>query len=304
MITDVLNELKIDYRIVGKEAVAACPFHAPDRHPSWSVNVWTGLHNCFSCGARGNLASLVSHVNRISYTDAVIWVNTNLGWAKSHKWLEDRHAITNYAPDRLKISESDMALFTDPPADQLMSKRINEDSARRFGVKWNPEHESWIFPIREPFTNDLWGWQEKNERIFRNYPSGTKKSKTLFGLSAFEHDSTAILVESPVDAVRFDACGYRGGLSSWGVQVSDRQLALIQQLTESVILAFDNDSVGVSTAVRVCAENAGFVNRLRVFNYSDSAAKDPGEMNDDEVEYGVENAVPAMTYRRMNESKT
>lgn len=297
MITDVLNELNIDYRIVGKEAVAACPFHSPDRHPSWSVNVRTGLHNCFSCGARGNLASLVSHVNRLTYTDAVIWVNSKVGWAKANKWRED-YEVKNFAPDYLKISEADLALFTDPPDVQLLSKRINKDSARRFGVKWNPDRSSWIFPIREPYTNDLWGWQEKNERIFRNYPSGTRKSKTLFGLSAFKHGSTAILVESPVDAVRFDACGYRGGLSSWGVQVSDYQLTLIQQLTESVVLALDNDSVGVSAAARICAENASFVNRLRVFNYGDSKGKDPGELTDDEVIFGIENAVPAMKYRR------
>jgi DNA primase len=295
VITDVLNELGIEYRIVGKEAIAACPFHSPDRHPSWSVNVRTGLHNCFACGARGNLASLVSHTNRITYTEAVIWVNTKVGWAKAGKWRED-YEVKSFAPDYLKISEADLALFTDPPDKQLMSKRITLSSAKRFGVRWNPLKNSWIFPIREPYTNELWGWQEKNERIFRNYPGGTRKSKTLFGLSAFEHDSPVVLVESPVDAVRFDATGIRGGLSSWGVQVSDFQLTLVQQRTERVVLALDNDSAGVSETIRLCSDAKGFVRQLRVFNYGESVGKDPGELDDDSIRWGIENAIPSIRY--------
>lgn len=303
MITDVLDELRIEYKLTGKEAVAACPFHSPDRHPSWSVNVRTGLHNCFSCGARGNLASLVSHVRRISYPDAVIWVNSKVGWAKAQKWRED-YDEHNFSPAYLKVSETDMALFTDPPEEQLLLKRITLDSAKRFGVRWNPARESWVFPMREPYTNDLWGYQEKNERIFRNYPHGVRKSQTLFGLSAFEHGSTVIIVESPVDAVRLDACGYRSGLSSWGVQISDCQLAIVQQLTESVVLALDNDQPGISETARICSGYAGFVSRLRVFNYGDSLAKDPGEASDEEVRYGIENAIPSISYRRVHESKT
>lgn len=297
MITDVLDELKIEYRITGQEAVAACPFHSPDKHPSWSVNIRTGLHNCFSCGARGNLASLVSHVNRLSYPEAVIWVNGKVGWSKAQRWREDYEAHS-FSPPYFRVSEADMALFTDPPEDQLTVKKINADSARRFGVRWNPAHESWVFPLRAPFTNELWGWQEKNERIFRNYPHGVRKSQTFFGLPAFEHGSTVVLVESPVDAVRLDVAGYGGGLSSWGVQVSDCQLAIVQQLTESVILALDNDKPGISETARICKEHAGFVKRIRVFNYSQVKVKDPGEMSGEEIEWAMANAIPAMKWMR------
>lgn len=287
-ITQLLTELGIDYKISGKEAIAPCPFHTPDKHPSWSCNTRNGLYNCFACGAAGNLANLVSHIINLSYPEAVIWVNSRIGWAKADKWRkENEHK--NYSPPYLKISEADLAVFTDPPLNALESRDLTLDSCRYYGVKWNTDRESWILPIREPYTNDLWGWQEKNARLFRNYPSGTRKSKTLFGLDAFTDDSTAILVESPLDVVRLHVAGIRGGLSSWGVQVSDFQLSLIHERTEHLVLALDNDKPGISETARICREFK-HCSRIDVFSYPDSIIKDPGEMNEVDIMLGMANA--------------
>lgn len=294
-ITLLLTELKIEYKIIGEEATAACPFHSPDRHPSWSVNTRNGLHHCFSCGASGNLAHLVSHIKEISYPEAVIWVNSRVGWARADKWRED-YENKNFAPQEFKISEVDLALFTDPPNDALKSRAITLESSSKFGVKWNPQNHSWIFPIRDPYTKALWGWQEKNERIFRNYPGGIKKSRTLFGLDAFDDGSTAVLIESPVDAVRFDVAGIRGGLSSFGVQVSDFQLSLIHERSEHLVLALDNDRDGIRETTRIAKEFRSI--NVSVFSYGNLTVKDPGEMTDLELAYGFANAIPALKWIR------
>jgi hypothetical protein len=298
-LTGVLRELGIDFYLIQDEAMASCPSHSPDRKQrtiSWSVNIRTGVHYCFSCGFRGNLASLAQRVLKISYPQAVIWVNERAGWARSHKWRED-FGNNNYAPPELKISEADLALFTDPPQSALESRRINPEYALKFGVRWREEERSWIFPVRDPYTSVLWGWQEKSDvtRIFRNYPAGVRRSKTLFGAGVAAYGSTAILVESPVDAVRASLTGLGSGLASFGAAVSDTQLSLIRELCGRVIVALDNDPAGIRGTAAIAGRNLGIP--VRVFNYGTSGAKDIGDLGDDEIKQGIDNSISAIYYR-------
>lgn len=292
-VESILRELGLDYKITGDEAIAPCPAHK-DKHPSWSINTKSLVHHCFSCGFSGNLASLVSHVLNLSYPQAVIWCNSKVGWARAEQWLEDYDSVA-FSPQYLKLGEADLALFTAPPDEAMKSKDINAESVKDYGVLWNPKKEEWIFPIRDPFTSQLWGWQSKNARTFRHYPVGCPRSKTLFGLDTFEYGSPVILVESPIDCLRISTAGRRGGLSSLGVRVSDFQFSLIQRCTESLILALDNDSPGVEETARICTEFNG-VRNVRIFNYELVNAKDPGEMTDGEIRYGIEHAAPKLKW--------
>jgi CHC2 zinc finger/Toprim-like len=291
----VIKELGIKYSLSGDEAVACCPSHS-DRHPSWSVNLRSGIHYCFTCGFSGNLAYLVCFIRKISYAEAVIWVNQTVGAARNTRWRED-YQNKNYGPAQYRLSETDLAMFTDPPQDALESKFLDLSSAQLFDVRWNPGESAWIFPIRDPFSRELWGYQVKNDRYFRSYPAGTRKSRTLFGISAFEHGSTAVLVESPVDAVRLASAGIRGGLSGFGVQISDYQFSLVQRVAEYTILALDNDSAGIQATARICSDTDRLPG-LRVFSYGDSVVKDPGEMTDEEIRSGIENSTGRLRWLR------
>lgn len=294
-IEELLRELGIDYKIQGKEAGAPCPFHSPDRHPSWSINTRNGLYHCFSCGASGNIAHLAAHIRGLAYHEALILVNSRIGWVKAGAWKEEIDH-KNYAPPSFKVSEADLSVFPYPSEDKLKQKRITLDSAKRYGVRWNTERESWVFPVRDPYTNELWGWQSKNEREFRNYPSGVPKSRTLFGLDALGDERTVILVESPVDAVRLDAAGFRGGVSSFGVSVSDFQLSLVHERAERLVLALDNDSAGISETARIAAAFHSI--DVSVFNYLDAEGKDPGELSDPRILLGIIHEQSALTWLR------
>jgi DNA primase len=296
-IESVLRELGIDYKLSGDEAIARCPSHS-DRHPSWSCNTSTGIHHCFSCGFSGNLASLAAKLLNLSYAEAVIWCNERVGWSKVHQWREDYEGA-NFSPSYMHISEVDTALFTKVPQEQLTLKGITEEAAEKFGILWNPKDKTWIFPVRDPFTNELWGWQSKNSKRFRHYPAGIQRSKTLFGMGAFSDGGRAILVESPIDCAYLYAAGISGGLSSFGVRVSNYQFSLVQRVSESLVLALDNDNAGVAETARICNE-LGKVRSLRVFNYGSVKAKDVGEMSYEEVRQGIDNAIPAMRWARVH----
>lgn len=289
----LLSELGLKYRIIDEEAFASCPFHYPDRHPSWSVNVKSGIYYCFSCGAKGNLAHLVSFYKNIPYAEAVIYVNQKIGWARADQWREDYENV-HLSPMSSRMPETDLALFTDPPAHALETKNISLSSAQKYEVRWNTKHQSWIFPFRDPYSSELWGWQEKNERIFRNFPAGTRKSRTLFGLSALSDESTVTLLESPVDAVVLATAGISGGVSSFGIPGGNYQLTLVFERAEHLRLALDSDTPGTDACARIIKEWKD--NRISVFNYGNSEAKDIGEMTQDEIRWGIDNELPALIW--------
>jgi hypothetical protein len=301
-ISALLTELGLRYKIIDDEAFAPCPFHSPDHHPSWSVNLRSGVYYCFSCGAKGNLGHLVSHLTGRSYTASVVYVNQKIGWAKAGKWRED-YGKVSVSPMSVKISETDMALFTDPPQEALDQKKITLCSSRKYEVRWNSAHQSWIFPLRDPYSTELWGWQEKSERIFRNYPAGTRKSRTIFGLSNASDESTVTLLESPVDAVVLDAAGITGGVSAFGIPTGGYQLSLILERTEHLRLSLDSDNPGADACARVIKDWIGKFNRISVFNYGNSTAKDIGEMDYEQIRWGVDNELPALTWLTEYEKK-
>lgn len=71
----------------GAERWARCPAHAPDKSPSWSVNVHTGQHHCFSCGWGGGAAALVIRAldaDRLAWTDA-----DAMAWLDAHGFFEE-----------------------------------------------------------------------------------------------------------------------------------------------------------------------------------------------------------------------
>lgn len=286
-----LDALGIDYTVRGDEAVALCPFHE-DRRPSWSCNIQTGQHNCFSCGEGGSFVRLVTHMRNLKYREAAEWCG---GFLRSREEIQaDQHERVVRAPRA--YGEADLVFFTPPPRKALRSRSLTAEACQAYGVLWDPEKDGWILPIRDPFTGKLWGWQEKSDRHFRNRPKEVQKSKTLFGYQLLPEGGTAILVESPLDAVRILAAGISGAVASFGAELSAVQLELIRDQCSRVIVALDDDKAGD----RMCAklkDQAFMLTRMKFFDYADSGAKDPGDMTDKQIRYGVEHAIHSWLVR-------
>ena len=172
----------------------------------------------------------------------------------------------------------------------LKKEESNQDQPSLFGIRYKPETSSWILPIRDPYSSELWGWQDKSatRRLFRFYPSGTAKSRTLFGISTFADGSTLVITESGLDSVRVNDFGAGSGVACFGLPVSNTQLSLIQSITESVVLAFDNDTPGIRETERICREFKG-CNSVWVYNYGSANVKDPGEQTDEQVRWSFDN---------------
>lgn len=283
-----LERLGIEGRESGDELVARCPKHLErtgrvDAHPSWSINVDTGLFLCFSCGYRGSLFSLVMDIEGIADPEAAksFVVKGNLKTSLSR-------IPGPYHPGRPRsnVPESRLGAYTSPPPWALRSRHVTAAACLTYGVLWSTFDESWILPIRD-YDGLLLGWQEKSQvgRLFRNYPTGVRKSTTLFGYDKFS-GGQMVVVESPLDAVRLHAEGITGAVATYGAIVSKAQIQLMSAADE-VVMALDADEAGRKASRELLTSTRGVLKAVRFFSYGGSAVKDPGDMTPDQIASGI-----------------
>ncbi|MEW1922287.1 toprim domain-containing protein [Streptomyces sp. NPDC088360] len=273
---EVLRELS---KPDSTEYLARCPAHLAltgkqDRRPSFSVNGTTGLFHCFSCGYAGPFIQLVEDGLGYHRIEAFQWIARHGVYRTA-----EEEPPAGRPEETLRINEASLALFTPPPPRACARRSLTPEACRAFGVLWNPEKHRWILPIRHPETGELWGWQEKGKRFFRNYPAGIHKGATLFGDLTWRGE-TALLLESPLDAVRAHALGIPGAFASFGAHASEAQIRLLKARCKQLVLGLDNDTAGRTSRDRIHTRwrPRGLV--MRFLDYSHTTAKDLGDMSD------------------------
>jgi len=283
-----LDELGIAHTVRGDEVVMLCPYH-DDRHAgSFSVRLDTGQNYCFSCDTGGGFDRIVRAVLKCDPFTAGRWCRDRAYDTDSPFEHEELEYSSGKIDTSEQVNEASLVLYTAPPQDALESRQIDAETAAAFGLLW--DQGTWIIPVRDPDSGTLWGWQAKRDKFFRNYPPGVPKSLTLFGLGCFRDGDVAVLVESPLDTVRLASAGVPGALSSYGVGVSDEQLAIIRQRASGLVLALDNDMPGMKKTVDICRTEHRM--DIQVFNYgAQPDAKDPGDMTSEACRWGMDNAL-------------
>ena len=274
-------------RVNERELTGRCPVHVrtigrEDKSPSWSMNASSGLWICFSCGARGTLSALL---REMSGDDSI----------------SAQQFLINAGMQRLTASSDgveDVPVLVDRDAffqfERVSNKRchgrnLDPEIVYRFGVRWNQRNKSWAIPIISPL-GQLQGWQEKKPGWVRNFPVGVKKGQTLFGVERVR-STTIILVESPLDVVRFAGVFDKpNAVASFGATVSSEQIRLLTHVADRVVVAMDNDEAGAAASKYIYKAMDTPRRGVRWWNYNGCSAKDIGEMTDDEIERGLATA--------------
>lgn len=280
-LADFLMSIGVDVRRSGQEISGCCPVHLArtgkvDNSPSWSMNSETGLWLCYSCGARGTLTGLVRELTGRDDMEVLTMLMNN--------------SVENLGVTKVEYQAepniNDYLSFPPVPTKVLNSRNISVESATMYGIRWKPENNSWIIPIVSP-TNVLLGWQEKAPDFVRNHPRGIKMRDTLFGIERFK-STTAILVESPLDVVRF-ASSFEGMqcLASFGASITHEQLQLLYTVSDKVIIALDNDNAGIASAKKIFKDMPALKGGMYWLKYSHTEAKDIGDMTDNQIEEAI-----------------
>ena len=292
---------------VRDELLGICPMHfertgKQDHNPSWSINEESGVHHCFSCGYKGTLLTLVAETQefktewgRLDLDAAKSWlrVNIEINFELLSRELEELKNAYTVPTKVIEMSEARLAVFSEPPQWALDARGLTAEACSLYTVKWDASKEAWITPIRHADTGKLLGWQEKGQRTksFRNRPTGVVKSSTVFGLP--QRSDVTLVVESPLDVVRLASIGLRG-ISTFGASVSAEQYALFPQDTK-LILAFDNphiDKAGEMASRKAYAATRAQGVECWFFNYSGLGdVKDVGDMTEEQIQWGIDNAL-------------
>ena len=115
---------------------------------------------------------------------------------------------------------------------------------------------------------------------------------TLFGLSAIQRYDEAVLVESPLDAVRLYGLGIPA-VAALGAWVSADQIQLLSRNFGTVYMAMDNDKVGreaAGCATQALRRRGAAVSPWRYEGLVDEdghRAKDPGDVANDDMLWGA-----------------
>jgi DNA primase len=290
-----------------RELQGYCPMHLErvgreDHNPSWSMNSETGVHHCFSCGYKGTLLTLVAEVrelktswDRLDLDAAKEWLRANVevDFEQLSKQLEEMRESYVSLARPVEMSEARLAVFDEVPDWALQARGLSKEACWAHGVMWDRRQEAWITPIRSAETDKLLGWQEKGQsnRVFRNRPTGVKKSTTLFGLDVWL-GGTMVIVESPLDVVKLSSTKLSQGVSTFGASISAEQVALFRK-AEKLIFAFDNPSIDkagekASKDMFSLSKELGF--ECWFFNYGSTGVKDIGDMGYEQIEYGITKA--------------
>jgi DNA primase len=281
-VEEVLSYLGIDYEPSWSDEVAAyCPFHDDVRSPSFSVSSAAGLWYCHKCGIGGNLPQLVEAVTGVRFT-------------RARTWLEQVDYDAEAAAVREPVSERDyfawqLKRYAFPPEHALERRHISVEAAQHYGIRYRFEVGAWILPIWGPDDGSLLGWQTKRDGGTPQTSYGTPKSRSLFGIDVHERGSMAILVEDALDAARLRTAGFPGGVASFGAHVSRHQAELLAERAGVIVSALDNDPAGREGQAKLLDH----LSRLHAttttvaFNYGRSRAKDPGELDDAAIRWGI-----------------
>jgi hypothetical protein len=194
------------------------------------------------------------------------------------------------------VDWTDYARFAPVPDKMLELRNLDKTTAHRYGIRWDTHNNSWITPIVSSM-GALMGWQAKKQGWFRNHPEGVKRGTTLFGIERVEY-STGLLVESPLDVVRFHSVVPTGvsAVASFGASVTNDQINLLVDRFDHLILAMDNDETGQLATDRLRSLLPSFRRGLFFWRYPDTA-KDIGDLSDQEIKHGINNVtmVPPTT---------
>lgn len=228
----------IEGRFSNNEYIACCPLHV-EKHPSFSLNLQTGLWNCFSNCGGGNFVSLVQKVYDISLLEATKLVLDNIP--------EKLNLDLDVEDDELIILPEVKFPFTKNVfPGWIFNRGFTKDILSKWQCGFNQDTGSFVIPVYDENTR-LVGWmcRQPNGNLPKYINSiGLEKSKIVFGLYNIKKKGIICITEGALNTIWLDQHEY-SSVAILGSSLSKRQKELLSTapITE-LIICLDNDEAG------------------------------------------------------------
>jgi DNA primase len=297
-----LSEISIH----GNELTCVCPFH-DGNGPHLSVNINTGLFQCFSCRATGNLVSLVRKLERCSRHQALKYV---LEYSDD----VDLKSMADELKKKLKPKKErhfdyrSYLIEPEPAYDYLEHVRhINRNILYAARVGYDHEDQSVVFPI---FHRDFcvsFVKRRVDEKFYR-FTLGTKIKRHLYEVNYYSRSTyrDVVIVEGTVDCLKVQEAIVRAHLpmavvAVFGNVLGREQFQRLQERFTVLHLMFDNDDAGMigrNKATDMIRDLEAPV----TIKYVDLPVekKDPGKMSTEEIVYALTNSTNYLKQRMLS----
>jgi len=254
-IKDYLLEKFSNYTETSSEFIVDSLF-AEDSKKHMSINLETGLWQCFKSKERGNFIRLVSVLEDISYSEASVFLQKKLFDTPEKLFYDPSRKIeTQKTIGESQISK-EIKNFRRLSPQSVTSSSLPEKLAYRFAIARKIDPTKLYVATAGKYINRLIIPYEDSKGMYyfqarqltgdgMKYlnPSfkehGVKSSEILYPFK--ESDSYVLVTEGPIDALSLQNIGVNA-TSTQGSMFSYAQLEYLKGKT--IILAYDNDDAG------------------------------------------------------------
>lgn len=257
----VLQSCGIDIQLeIDSDYIIFCPFHSNFRTPAAEVSKSSGQLYCFGCQQSKTFPELVMHCTKRSFFEAVRLIDSKKVQANI---LSEINATINKSAEFVEfdlemIESLHNNLRDDVDArNYLINRGITVESMRKYKIGYSLKRLMVTIPIHAPDGMCVGFVGRSIEGKDFSNSHGLPKSKTLFNIHRTKISSQIFVVESSFDAMRIEQTG-RAAVATLGSTVSNKQMQLLKQYFNSIILLPDNDEAGRSMA-RKMQENLGSI---------------------------------------------
>lgn len=272
-IKEILSTLKLELsngklsniQYKGEEVSITCPFHkdGKESRPSCFIYVgedakipW-GTFHCFTCGEKGSLVKFIAGAFDRSEYYAKEWLKKNF----TEKILNNVELNIAEEIDLRKFGDVVMKEMSKEIDEYILStlqswhpymeqRHISKDIANKFEIKYSPEKECLVFPIRDKNGNLISSTTRSIKGKTFNIPKGTEKTIYLLNECLKENSNQVVVCEGQIDALVSWSYGFPA-IALFGAGTTENQ---IQELNKTniihYILMYDNDEAGRKGANR------------------------------------------------------
>ena len=249
----------------GDEVSITCPFHkeGKENKPSCFIYVgeddkipW-GTFHCFTCGEKGSLVKFIASAFDRSEYYAKEWLKRNF----TEKILNNVELNIAEEIDLRKFGDAVMKEMSKEINEYILStlqswhpymeqRHISKEIANKFEIKYSPEKECLVFPIRDKDGNVISATTRSIKGKTFNIPKGTEKTIYLLNECLKENSNQVVVCEGQIDALVSWSYGFPA-IALFGAGTTENQ---IQELNKTniihYILMYDNDEAGRKGANR------------------------------------------------------
>ncbi len=323
-----------------RECRFSCPFDHPfgDTRPSAYMNTETTAFVCFSCGQRGNAITFLAKLRDVSYATAARWIAEK--WAPEGIHIDDMEAwlLRTFAESQQDEVEPAPQVLDERHLDErrvdwyttahhacqyLLARGLLPGALQEHEFGYDSISDRPFLTVRDEegrlvgFKGRAWHQRQEpkylvlgdSERSIAAYGERYgfhpyDASRYVYGLhSARLVDGRLILVEGEFNAVMMRQMGHENAVAPSGSTLSQRQVQLVVEYADEVVLLFDsdpsNDASRSLAAIKVLKAVDAFEPYVRV-RVCEEHEGDPMEMSADEVGRLVDGAIPSTTFRISN----